>query len=211
MPDVEFTNLLAVAVVALLAPLTLGLAPALRVPSVVLEIIAGVDRRPSGPRAGSRSTSRSAIVALLGLAFLLFLAGLEIDVHQLRGQAAPARPGRATSSTLVLGVAVGLGLDGRRVDQRSRPDRGHPVGHVAGTGRAGAQGRRPASRAGSARPTVAAASIADFAAIVLLSLLFSTSESSTGSRLVLLGLFAVLVAATAAAVSLGRRRPSGST
>ena len=31
MPDVEFVNLLAVSVVALLAPLTLGLAPALRV------------------------------------------------------------------------------------------------------------------------------------------------------------------------------------
>ncbi len=42
MPDVEFTNLLVVAVIALLAPLTLGLAPALRFPSVVLEIIAGV-------------------------------------------------------------------------------------------------------------------------------------------------------------------------
>ena len=34
---------------------------------------------------------------------------------------------------------------------------------------------------------VAAASVADFAAIVLLSLFFSTSESGTGTRVALLG------------------------
>ena len=52
--------------------------------------------------------------------------------------------------------------------------------------------------------TVAAASIADFAdfaEIVLLSLLFTTSDTSTGSRLLLIGTFALLVAATAVAVS----------
>jgi len=39
MPDVSFTNLLVVAAVAILAPLTVGLAPRLRVPAVVLEIV----------------------------------------------------------------------------------------------------------------------------------------------------------------------------
>src|SRR6478609_8117479 len=84
MPDVQFTNLLWVTLVALLAPLTLGLAPALRVPSVVLEIIAGVVLGPQVLGWVEVDTPVS-IVALLGLAFLLFLAGLEIDVHQLRG------------------------------------------------------------------------------------------------------------------------------
>jgi Kef-type K+ transport system membrane component KefB len=46
---------------------------------------------------------------------------------------------------------------------------------------------------------VAAASVADFAAIVLLSLFFSASDGSTGSRLVLLVSFAALVGATAVA------------
>ena len=45
MPDVQFTNLLVVAVIALLAPLSLGLAPALRMPAVVL-YLAGWSRRP---------------------------------------------------------------------------------------------------------------------------------------------------------------------
>jgi hypothetical protein len=39
MPNVEFTNLFAVVLIALLAPLLLGLAPLLRVPAVVLEIV----------------------------------------------------------------------------------------------------------------------------------------------------------------------------
>jgi Kef-type K+ transport system membrane component KefB len=52
---------------------------------------------------------------------------------------------------------------------------------------------------------VAAASVADFAAIVLLSLFFSTSESGTGTRIALLGLFALLVGLTAlAALSVAR-------
>src|SRR5215218_1061215 len=84
MPEVEFTNLLMVVVIALLAPLTLGLAPRLRIPAVVLEIVAGI---VVGPQVLGwvEVDLPVSIVALLGLAFLLFLAGLEIDLHQLRG------------------------------------------------------------------------------------------------------------------------------
>ena len=66
-------------------PLTLGLAPRLRFPAVVLEIVAGV---VVGPQALGwvEVDLPVSIVALLGLAFLLFLAGLEIDVHRLRGR-----------------------------------------------------------------------------------------------------------------------------
>jgi hypothetical protein len=39
-PDVDFVNLLAVMVIALCAPLLLGFVPALRMPAVVLEILA---------------------------------------------------------------------------------------------------------------------------------------------------------------------------
>jgi Kef-type K+ transport system membrane component KefB len=52
---------------------------------------------------------------------------------------------------------------------------------------------------------IAAATVADFAAIVLLSLFFSTSGGSTGAKLVLLGMFAVLVGVTAVAVSTAGR------
>jgi len=49
--------------------------------------------------------------------------------------------------------------------------------------------------------TLAAASIADFAAIVLLSLFFSSSGGSTGAKVVVLGAFAGLVAVTGLVVS----------
>ncbi|WP_310529345.1 cation:proton antiporter [Nocardioides sp.] len=198
MPDVEFTNLLAVTVIALLAPLLLGLAPALRFPAVVLEIIAGV---VVGPEALGwvEVDLPVSIVALLGLAFLLFLAGLEIDLHQLRGQVLRlALLGYV--ATVLLGLAVGVGL--RAVGWVDSP------GLIAITLSATSLGLvvpvlkdagQLETRLG--QTTVAAASVADFAAIVLLSLLFSGSDASTGSRLVLLMSFAVLVATTAVLVS----------
>ena len=85
MPDVSFTNLLIVAAVAVLAPLTVGFAPRLRIPAVVLEIIGGIIIGPSG-LGWVHVDLPVAILALFGLAFLLFLAGLEIDVHRLRGR-----------------------------------------------------------------------------------------------------------------------------
>jgi Kef-type K+ transport system membrane component KefB len=85
MPDVSFTNLLVVAAVAVLAPMTVGFAPRLRIPAVVLELIGGIIIGPSG-FGWVRVDLPVQILALFGLAFLLFLAGLEIDVHQLRGR-----------------------------------------------------------------------------------------------------------------------------
>ena len=202
MPDVEFTNLLAVAVIALLAPLSLGLAPALRLPAVVLEIIAGV---VVGPQVLGwvEVDLPVSIVALLGLAFLLFLAGLEIDVHRLRGQVLRlALLGYVV--TMALGLAVGLGLDVAGwvsspllvAVTLSATSLGLVVPVLKDAGQVG-------TTLGQA--TIASASVADFAAIVLLSLLFSTTEAGTGSRLVLLGGFAALVATTAAVISLVAR------
>src|SRR4051812_31900824 len=108
MPDVEFVNLFAVAMIALLAPLLLGLAPRLRVPAVVLEIVAGIIVGPYGLGLVEVDAPVQ-IVALLGLGFLLFLAGLEIDVHELRGRILrPAVLGYLV--TLALGVSFGVGF-----------------------------------------------------------------------------------------------------
>src|SRR5947208_16003935 len=108
MPDVEFTNLFAVALIALLAPLLLGLAPRLRVPAVVLEIVAGIVVGPYGLGLVKVDLPLQ-IVSLLGLGFLLFLAGLEIDVHRLRGQVLRLAV-LGYLVTLLLGSVAGLGL-----------------------------------------------------------------------------------------------------
>jgi Kef-type K+ transport system membrane component KefB len=199
MPDVDFTNLLAVTVIALLAPLVLGVAPALRVPAVVLEIIAGIVVGPQGLGWVEVDVPVS-VVALLGLAFLLFLAGLEVDVHRLRGHLLRLAV-LGYLATIALGLGVGVALDaagwvsgpGLVAITLSATSLGLVVPVLKDAGRV--EGRLGQS-------VVAAASTADFAAIVLLSLLFSTSGTSAGSRLVLLGAFVALVATTAAVVGL---------
>ena len=84
MPDVSFTNLLVVAAIAVLAPLTVGFAPRLRIPAVVLEIIGGIIVGPSG-FGWVRVDLPVQILALFGLAFLLFLADKMIAISSGSG------------------------------------------------------------------------------------------------------------------------------
>jgi Kef-type K+ transport system membrane component KefB len=82
MKEPGFTNLLIVMAVAFAAPFLLGLAPRLRLPSVVFEIVAGIVIGPSllGWAEVDQTVS---VISLVGLALLLFLAGLEIDFDRL--------------------------------------------------------------------------------------------------------------------------------
>jgi Kef-type K+ transport system membrane component KefB len=196
MPAVSFESLLVVAALAVLAPLLLGYAPRLRIPAVVLEIVAGVALGPHG--LGWFDVDLPVQVAgILGLAFLLFLAGLEIDLRQLRGPSLRiASAGYAL--TLVVGLAIGFALRAAGwVDSAtllaialSATSLGLVVPVLKDAGALGSQ---------VGRQTVVAATVADFAAILLLSLAFSTSGGGAGERLVLLGAFVVLVAVTAVA------------
>src|SRR6266699_2893165 len=198
MPDVSFINLLVVAAVAVLAPLTVGFAPRLRIPAVVLEIVGGIVIGPSG-FGWVRFDLPVQILALFGLAFLLFLAGLEIDVHPLRG-----RPLRCAVlgylATRVLGYGAGVPFAAvgwvseplLRAIMLSATSLGLVVPVLKDAGQVHSQVGQSA---------LAAASIADFAAIVLLSLLFSSSGGSTGSKVVVLGVFDGLIAVTALVVS----------
>jgi Kef-type K+ transport system membrane component KefB len=197
MPDVSFENLLAVAAIAVLAPLLVGFVPRLRIPAVVLEIVAGIAVGPS-VLDWVHVDLAVQILALFGLAFLLFLAGLEIDLHRLRGGALRVAV-LGYLVTLVLGYASGAGLHAAGwVAQPlliavalSATSLGLVVPVLKDAGRVD-------SEVGQA--AIAAATVADFAAIVLLSLFFSASGGSTGARLVLLVAFAALVVATGVAV-----------
>src|SRR6185503_19632712 len=85
MTDLHFGGLLLVVAVAFVAPFLLGLAPRLRLPSVVVEIVAGIIIGPS-VLGWVEIDETIAVLALIGLAFLLFLAGLEIEFEHLRGR-----------------------------------------------------------------------------------------------------------------------------
>src|SRR5919206_2944009 len=106
MPDISLTGLVIVAAVAFAVPLGLGLAPSLRIPSVVLEITAGILIGPAVLGLVDVDLPLR-VMALLGLAFLLLLAGLEIDLDRLRG---PRLRSAAVGFVVSLAVALGIGL-----------------------------------------------------------------------------------------------------
>ena len=81
----SFGGLLIVVAVAFAAPLLLGLFPKVKLPSVVLEIVAGIVIGPS-VLGIVHADQTIEVISVIGLAFLLFLAGLEIDFSKLRGQ-----------------------------------------------------------------------------------------------------------------------------
>src|SRR5260370_7839920 len=85
-----FTELLWISLVAFGAPLVVTLAPKLRVPAIVLEIVGGII---IGPQLLNvvRPDVHVELLSSIGLAFLLFLAGLEVDLSRLRGPL-PALP-----------------------------------------------------------------------------------------------------------------------
>src|SRR3954452_14801381 len=85
MSDLHFGPLLLVVAVAFACPFLLGLAPKVRLPSVVLEVVAGIIIGPS-VLGWVHVDQTIAVLALIGLAFLLFLAGLEVEFDHLRGR-----------------------------------------------------------------------------------------------------------------------------
>src|SRR5919202_4030092 len=109
--DVSFTSVAVVAAVALVAPLALGLS-GLRLPSIVLEILLGI---LVGPQVlGWASNDEPVqVLSVIGLAFLLLLAGLEIDFDRLRGRVL-----RLTGLGYLVsfGVALVIGLGLRAAD-----------------------------------------------------------------------------------------------
>lgn len=197
MPDVEFINLLGVLAIALVAPLALGFFPRVRVPAVVLEIVLGI---VAGPDVLGWLDADLAVqvIALVGLAMLLFLAGLEIDLANLRGRLlGVAVAGYAVS--LAIGMSAGAVLESVGwVDDAlllavtlSATSLGLVVPVLKDAGAVN-------GRLGQA--VIAASSVADFAAVLLLSLLFSGEDTETGAKVALLVAFVVLVVVVAAAV-----------
>ena len=108
-----FTNLLIVVAAGLLAPLALGFFPRVRLPAIVLEIVLGIVIGPSG-LGWAKPDAPVSILALIGLAFLLFLSGLEIDPERLRGPIV---------KLTALGLAPGMAGETRFSCPRSRPGR----------------------------------------------------------------------------------------
>jgi len=186
----NFDNLVAVLAVAAAVPLILAAVPRVPVPGPVLEIAAGI---VLGPAVLGLVQPDQAVrlVSTIGLAFLLFMAGLEIDVRHFRGpRARLAGLGIGLSAVLALGIsgalhaagvvestvlvgiiliATSLGMIIPILKDAGVADR--PVGQFA----------------------IAGASLGEVSSVVLLSLFFSGRATALGPKLLLLSLLGVLI------------------
>ena len=194
MPNVSFSGLLIVAIVAFLAPLLLGLTPARRLPAIVLEIVAGIIIGPS-VLGWVKVDLPISILSVLGLAFLLFLAGLEVELERLRGRLLVfVGSGFLLSLGLALLVGYGLYAAGQVVSPLLiaiilvATGLGIVIPVLKDAGE---------SDSDFGQLVIAGAMFAEFGSIILLSLFFSREATSTTTKLVLLGGFVLLAAGLA--------------
>ena len=192
----SFENLVIIAAVAFAAPFLLGLFPRVRLPSVVLEIVAGI---VLGPALLGLVEVDAAVetLALIGLAFVLFLAGLEIELDQLRGPLLRlSSAGFALSFAIAVAAALALSAGGLVETPLlvaiilCSTSLGVLVPVLKDAGEIGST---------FGQLIIAAASIADFGAIILLTLLFS-GEGGAGSAALLLGILVAFSVAVAVIV-----------
>src|SRR3989454_8739319 len=197
MPNVSFSGLLIVAVVAFAAPLLLGLTPARRLPAIVLEIVAGIVLGPS-VLGWVKIDLPISILSVLGLAFLLFLAGLEVELERLRGRLLMF-VGLAFLLSLGLALLVGYGL--YVAGQVLSPLLIAIILVATGLGVV-IPVLKDAGESNSdfGQLVIAGAMFAEFGSIILLSLFFSREATGTATKLVLLAGFALLAAGFAFAV-----------
>jgi Kef-type K+ transport system membrane component KefB len=192
----SFTDLLVVVSVAFAAPFLLGLFPRLRLPSVVVEIVAGIVIGPSVLGIVELDQVIE-VLALIGLGFVLFLAGLEIEFEKLRG---PVLRLTALGFVLSFGIAVAVALGLSAGGLVATPLLvaiilcATSLGVIVPVLKDAGEIASPFGQL-----IVAAASIADFGAIILLTLFFS-GEGGVGSTLLLLGALLALAAVVFATV-----------
>ena len=199
MIEVHFTNLLIVVAVALLAPLALGFFPRIRLPAIVLEIVLGIVIGPSG-LGWVKPDLPVSILALVGLAFLLFLSGLEIDIERLRGRILKLTAlGFVASFAIAIVLGIGLHAGGFVKSPLFvaivlvATSLGVIVPVLKDSGNISSN---------FGQLVIAAASIADFGAIILLSVFFSGKGStSTAGTLILLGVFGLVVGLVGLAIA----------
>jgi len=202
MAEVSFAGLAIVAAVGFLVPLLLGFFPRLRVPSVVVEIAAGAMLGPS-VLGWVQMDEPIRIFSRLGMASLLFLAGLEMELDRLRGGLLRTAL-RGISISLAISAAFCYTLQAFGVLQSplfvaimlSSSAIGIVIPLLKDAGEMGT----PFGQA-----IIVGMSIADFGTVLLLTLLFSAGGGGRLRTLVLLGMVTVLcVLIAAAAGRLGR-------
>lgn len=228
--EVQWTSLLVVSAVAVSIPLLFAILPGPRIPTVVGELSAGIALGSSGLGWIEERGPWLSFLFTFGLAFVLFLAGLETDPENVRGglgggwRASLSSPvGLAVVALAIsLVLAFGFTVPLWAADVIAEPTL---VAFLIASTSIGVLlavlGEKGILRKPYGQRLLLMAVVADILTVLLLTIFFSTDESSTlGARLALIAallamgvvLFVVLSAArkrTALPALIGRL--SGST
>ncbi len=203
MPQLSFANLAICLSIAFSSRLLLGLVPRVRLPGEVVEIALGIILGPA-VLGWVEVDEPVKILALVGLAFTLFLAGLELDLSRLRGsllRVAGAAMAVSAGLAVVVSVllsAVGLIADARLVAVALCAT---SLGLVVPVTKQGGFKDRQLGQL-----VIAGATLGDFGAIIALSLLFSRDAATASTRFTLLAVFVSLIALVVWAIRAGGRR-----
>lgn len=197
----NLSSLLVIAAVAVAAPIVADYLPRVRVPVVVLELVLGI---VVGPQVLELAKTGGIVDTLstFGLAFLFFLAGLEIDFERVRGRPLElATVGWLASATLGFGIAALLQAEGKAISTLV-------IGLCLVTTSLGTL--VPILKDGGVLETrfgtyvMGVGTIGEFGPIILISLLLGVDRA--GKAALLLGVFTAI--ALAAAVLTLRWRPT---
>lgn len=184
MTSISFAGLALVAATAFLVPLLLGLLPGLPLPSQVLEIMAGIILGPA-VLGWVRVDLPLQVFALLGLAFLLFLAGLEVEFNQFKRDLL-----RLSGATYLLSACLAL-LVGYLLADIGLVRSPLFIAIVLGATALGIviPVLKDAGELTSSLGQLVTgnATLGEFGSIILLSLFFSGHANNTGTTIVLLG------------------------
>ncbi len=104
MTEAAIPSLVLIAIAAILAPILAEQSRGLRIPSVVLEIVLGIVMGPYVLKLVHPNVLISGL-SDMGLTFLMFLAGLEVDPNRVKG-----RPIRLATTGWLISLALALGL-----------------------------------------------------------------------------------------------------
>lgn len=192
----DFTGLLVIALVAFVCPVIAGVIPGRLVPAVVFEILLGVAVGPQG-LGWVQPQGAVELLYLMGLGFLLFLAGQDIDPANFRDPMVRIT-GSAYAVSLVLAFPVALGL--------SAVSSGLDVRLIALSLTSSSLGIllpivRDAGEVTSdfGQLTVMAGTVGEFASLLLLTVMFSADAKSTPVQI----LYVLVMGVAAALLGLG--------
>jgi Kef-type K+ transport system membrane component KefB len=203
MAPVEFRALFIVLALAFAAPVIASAVRWVRVPSVVLELVAGIVVGP-GVLGWVHVDETLNVLAAIGLGYLLFVAGTEVDLEQMRGRLL-RQSLLAYVLSFSMALVIGVGL--HAIDLIQTPTLFAVIVSATALGVV-----IPVLRDAGAINTavgqtiVVGATVAEFSAVLLLSLLFG-GEGSATDKLVMIAAFAVLGGLIALVLATLRRRP----